>query len=428
MIEPIILKGFRDSLPSEEIKKKKLENIIEDVFKLYGFSPIDTPCLEYSSVLLGKGGGETDKQVFSFSDNGNRDVSMRFDLTVPLARFSASNRDELSFPFRRYQIGKVWRGEKPQKGRYREFLQCDGDIIGTESILSDYEILSLLYTLMDRLVDGREEIHLSHRGMFNSLLDNLNLKDKSLDILRTVDKKSKIGIDKIKDELFSIIGDDSKVNKVLEFINAGENKSFEETLETLSLIVDKNDEGLNRLSSLYSLLKENGIEKNFKLDPSITRGLDYYTGLVFETILSDYPSLGSVSSGGRYDNLASLYSKEKMPGVGLSVGLDRLIVALEENSSPLLEDVSSSNVLVLGDDLSFLTRTIRELRESNIKADLYTESIDKMKKIYDYTEKNHIPYTLTLKDNAYSLKTLKTRETKTFVAIEDVIKELQREC
>lgn len=428
MIEPIILKGFRDSLPSEEIKKKKLENIIEDVFKLYGFSPIDTPCLEYSSVLLGKGGGETDKQVFSFSDNGNRDVSMRFDLTVPLARFSASNRDELSFPFRRYQIGKVWRGEKPQKGRYREFLQCDGDIIGTESILSDYEILSLLYTLMDRLVDGREEIHLSHRGMFNSLLDNLNLKDKSLDILRTVDKKSKIGTEKVKDELFSIIGDDSKVNKVLEFINAGENKSFEETLETLSLIVDKNDEGLNRLSSLYSLLKENGIEKNFKLDPSITRGLDYYTGLVFETILSDYPSLGSVSSGGRYDNLASLYSKEKMPGVGLSVGLDRLIVALEENSSPLLEDVSSSNVLVLGDDLSFLTRTIRELRESNIKADLYTESIDKMKKIYDYTEKNHIPYTLTLKDNAYSLKTLKTRETKTFVAIEDVIKELQREC
>ena len=422
MIDPVILKGFRDSMPQEEIPKRKITSILEKGFQSYGFVPIDTPVLEYSSVLLGKGGGETDKQVFHFEDNGGREVAMRFDLTVPFARFMAAHYSELALPFKRYHINKVWRGEKPQKGRYREFIQCDFDIVGVDNVQADFEILSMMHHSFSLMgVDGYT-FHISHRGLFNTFLEKEGIADKSIDILRAVDKLMKIGKDSVREILIETIGDEKKADKVLEYITAG-GSSFLETLSVLETLSGGSSEGSERLRAIYALLSEVGIADSFVLDPSITRGLDYYTGIVYETFLTDLPTLGSVCSGGRYNNLASLYTKENLPGVGSSIGLDRLLAGLEELKSPLLSNNSSADVMIIyrPEELEKAEKAARVFRDKGIRTDVYLSPEHKSKRIFDYADKNSIPYSLSFKENTVALKCHKTRETKEYSNVSEAV-------
>ncbi|MDR3335365.1 MAG: histidine--tRNA ligase [Treponema sp.] len=325
-IEPRILKGFRDFLPPAEIARRNLIERIEASFRSYGFVPIDTPALEYAEILLGKGGGETEKQIYRFNDNGGRDVALRFDLTVPFARFLAEHRGELSLPFKRYHIAKVWRGENTQRGRYREFTQCDFDIVGSDSPAADFEVLLIMRNTLRAIGAGELTIRVNHRGLFNRFLARLGVSEQSVEILRTVDKLTKIGREETLCQLSDLSGPD-KAGAILGFIEA--KGSFEETLETISNAVGGDAPESERLRILRRFMVDTGTADSFVLDPSITRGLDYYTGIVYETFLNELPGIGSVCSGGRYDNLAGLYSKEQVSGVGSSIGLDRLIAALE---------------------------------------------------------------------------------------------------
>jgi histidyl-tRNA synthetase len=326
LIEPKILKGFRDFLPASEIPRRTLLERIETCFRLYGFSPIDTPALEYAEILLGKGGGETEKQIYRFKDHGGRDVALRFDLTVPFARFVAEHRADLSLPFKRYHIAKVWRGENTQRGRYREFTQCDFDIVGSDGATADFEILLMIRHALTAAGAGTLTIKVSHRGLFNRFLSRIGLREKSVEILRAVDKLGKAGAEETRASLSSLTGG-AAAEEILDFVQTG--GGFEETLERVAGASGGESPESRRLSQIRAFMAENGAADGLVLDPSITRGLDYYTGVVYETFLNDLPNIGSVCSGGRYDNLAGLYSKEAVCGVGASIGLDRLVAALE---------------------------------------------------------------------------------------------------
>jgi histidyl-tRNA synthetase len=288
--------------------------------------PIDTPALEYAEILLGKGGGETEKQIYRFTDNGGRDVALRFDLTVPFARFIAEHRAELPLPFKRYHIAKVWRGENTQRGRYREFTQCDFDCVGSDSAAADFEILLMMRNTFFAIGVENITIHLNHRGLFNRFLDRIGCRDKSVEILRAVDKLTKTGRDATLESLAGIAGGENAA-RVLAYIEA--KGSFEETLARLTEAAGGPSPESERLSLIRRFMNDTGTASTFVLDPSITRGLDYYTGVVYETFINELPEIGSVCSGGRYGDLAGLYSKEKISGVGSSIGLDRLIAALE---------------------------------------------------------------------------------------------------
>ncbi|MDR1373558.1 MAG: histidine--tRNA ligase [Treponema sp.] len=326
VIEPRVLKGFRDFLPPAEIERRDLIERFEASFRSYGFVPIDTPALEYAEILLGKGGGETEKQIYRFKDHGGRDVALRFDLTVPFARFLAEHREEIILPFKRYHIAKVWRGENAQRGRYREFTQCDFDIIGSDTAAADFEILLMMRNTLAAAGAGEVTIRLNHRGLFNRFLEIQGIGGSSAAILRTVDKLAKLGAGEVLKLLAELIGPE-KARGVLDFIRPRD--SFEETLKAMIRAAGGESPGAERLRLLCRFMGDTGTEVSFVLDPSITRGLDYYTGVVFETFLVRLPEIGSVCSGGRYDDLAGLYSKEKLSGVGSSIGLDRLIAARE---------------------------------------------------------------------------------------------------
>ena len=434
VIEPKVLKGFRDFLPSMEIPKKAIVNKLEEHFSLYGFVPIDTPVLEYTEVLLGKGGGETDKQIFHFLDNGERDVALRFDLTVPFARFLALHQNELTFPFKRFHIDKVWRGENPQKGRFREFTQCDFDIVGVDNAEADYEILAMMESSFKVMGVSNFKFCIAHRGLFNAFLDHLEVADKSVEILRIVDKLKKIGKQKVMDQLVACTGTEKKANMVLSYITVeDESEPFLTTLERLSTLAGGETEHTTRMQSIYSYLCSAGIEKHFTLDPSITRGLDYYTGLVYETFLTELPHFGSVCSGGRYNDLASLYTKEQLPGVGSSIGLDRLLAALEELESPLIKKASSSELIILCLDDSLRTwydSLARRFRSEGIRTDVYLLN-KKLGAQFKYAEANHIPYGLSCGKDEQSagkvtLKNLQTREMHQMITIEEAISILKR--
>lgn len=429
MIEPIVLKGFRDSMPQSEIPKKKIMRRLEDIFSSYGFVPIDTPALEYTSVLLGKGGGETDKQIFHFQDNGGREVAMRFDLTVPFARFLAAHTSELALPFKRFHINKVWRGENPQKGRYREFIQCDFDIVGADNETADTEILSMMDTSFKELGIERYEFHVAHRGLFNAFLEHQGIKDKSIDILRCVDKLRKIGEEEVRSQLTELTGSSEKAEAVLSYISRPEGEDFLSAVSRLETLAGGENDSSIRLRRIYALLEEIGIEQHFILDPSITRGLDYYTGIVYETFLTDLPSIGSVCSGGRYNDLASLYTKEKLPGVGSSIGLDRLLAALEELGSPLLTDSASAEVVIFhtSEENGKVMKAAQVLRQSGIRTDVYLTPEKKMKQQFEYAEKNRIPFSLQLKDGRWQLKNLSTREVTECEGIEDAAAKLREQ-
>ncbi|MDR2552953.1 MAG: histidine--tRNA ligase [Treponema sp.] len=332
-IKPRVLKGFRDFLPPQELARRDMIETIERRFRSFGFVPIDTPALEYAEILLGKGGGETEKQVYRFTDHGGRDVALRFDLTVPFARFAAEHRSGLILPFKRYHIAKVWRGENTQRGRYREFTQCDFDILGSDCAAADFEILLMMRCCLLSLCGTKTDltIRLNHRGLFNRFLDSLGLRDKSADILRQVDKLGKTGREGVRELLEETTGERAS-GKILEYISLGEGEDYRKALEQLKAAAGEGED-TRRLEELHRYMKDAGAEDCFVLDPSITRGLDYYTGLVCETFLNRLPGIGSVCSGGRYDNLTELYSREAAGGVGASIGLDRLQAALEELGS-----------------------------------------------------------------------------------------------
>lgn len=424
MIDPKVLKGFRDFLPENEISRQQLLTQLKAVFENYGFLPIDTPVLEYSEVLLGKGSGETDKQLYRFSDNGNRDVALRFDLTVPFARFMAMNHHLLPLPFKRYHMAKVFRGENTQKGRYREFMQCDFDIVGVDSVEADFEILSLMSSSFKALKIEGITFHLSHRGLFNDFLKQNAIDADLIDILRTVDKLAKIGQQKVEEELAAWCNP-KQIEAIMKFISI--KAPFSAAIDEAEKLVGSQSEGIIRLKELSTLLKACKMENEFILNLSITRGLDYYTGIVYETFIDQLPTIGSICSGGRYNNLASLYTKEQLPGVGASIGLDRLLAALEELQK--IEKRSGLTDLIvfnLDKELKgFYCEITHSLRQQGLKTELYLQE-KKIQQQYKYSEKKEIPFALSINmeeknKNEFPLKDLQSRETVICKSLEEVV-------
>lgn len=333
LIQPRTLKGFRDYLPAVMIPREKLMETARSVFRSYGFAPIDTPTLEHLEILSGKGSDETDRQIYRFKDNGGRDVGMRFDLTVPLARFAAQHIGTLGTPFKRYHIAPVWRGEKPQEGRYREFYQCDFDTIGTESVLADIEAVAVINTLLETIGFDGFTISVNNRAVLTGLLEHLGLADRAVPVLRSLDKLAKIGREKTAREMCEVAEVTAdQADAVLRLAECDGNARS--ILGQLPEITGGNETaaaGISRLTDIYEGALAAGVpDRRIKIDVSIARGLDYYTGVIFETTLDDLPGIGSVCSGGRYDNLAGLYTKQHLPGIGASLGLDRLIAAMEQ--------------------------------------------------------------------------------------------------
>ncbi len=374
LITPRTLKGFRDYLPETMLVRERLMETARRVFRSYGFSPIDTPALEYAEILTGKGGEESDKQLFQFKDSGDRDVAMRFDLTVPLARFTAQHLAELGTPFKRYHIAPVWRGENTQRGRYREFVQCDFDTIGTDANASDIETLLVIHDLLVALGFERFTIRVNNRLILNGVLEQLGLQDQATGVLRSLDKLAKTGLGNVLAELMHKVGlTEESAKQVLILANPGLK------LDELPQIVENETgrKGVAQLQELFSAAQTAGIPmERVELDVSIARGLDYYTGTIFETFLGDLPTIGSVCSGGRYDNLAGLFTKERLPGVGASLGLDRLLAAMEElkligtQATPAPVLVTQFDAARLGDYL----RIGRMLRADGINVEVYPEA------------------------------------------------------
>ncbi len=333
LIQPRTLSGFRDYPPPLMIPRERMLETVRRVYRSYGFAPIDTPALEYTEILLGKGGDESDKVMYRFHDNGGRDVSMRFDLTVPFARFAAQHINELGTPFKRYHMGPVWRGEKAGHGRYREFWQCDFDTIGTTSNAADIETVLVIHDLFVALGFENFTIHVNNRMVLNGLLQQLALQDMATPVLRALDKLVKIGREKVIQEMMDEAqvtpGQAEKVMLLAE--TQGDNYEILEKLEREFGSNDLAGEGIRRLRELLDVAKTAGVStERIQIDVSIARGLDYYTGTIYETFLNDKPDIGSVCSGGRYDNLAGLYTSQALPGVGASLGLDRLLAAMEQ--------------------------------------------------------------------------------------------------
>lgn len=392
LIEPRTLKGFRDYPPELMIPREHLMEQARRVYRSYGFAPIDTPALEYTEILLGKGGGETDKQLYRFTDNGGRDVALRFDLTVPFARFAAQYIGQLGTPFRRYHLAPVWRGEKNQRGRFREFVQCDFDTIGTTSNAADIEVVLVIYDLMRALGFERFRIHVNNRLILSGLLEELGLAGQTSRLLIVLDKLSKIGREKVIEEM---TGGENPINhsqaeRLLALTEMeGANTAILDRLESEFGSNDRAREGVARLRQLLSVTHAAGISEEYlRLDLSIARGLDYYTGTVFETFLSDLPGIGSVCSGGRYDNLAGVYTRQSLPGVGASLGLDRLLAAMEELK--MLPKVATPAPVLLvqfsADRLGDYQRMARSLRAEGIGVEVFPEA-KKIGQQLQYAEK-----------------------------------------
>jgi len=400
IVKPSTLPGFLEWLPSDQIAFNKMMDTIRENYEKYGFVPVDTPVIEKSEVLLAKGGGDTEKQIYRFT-KGDSDLSLRFDLTVPLARFVSQHMNELNFPFRRYQIGKVYRGERNQKGRFREFYQCDIDIIGNGklNIINDAEIPSIIYSTFTDLGFDSFTIHINNRKVLNGFFDSLGINNK-METLRIVDKLDKIGMEAVKSELKEIALSDEAITKIEEFINIiGSNDEILEGLKSLNIDNEEFILGLDELSKVVYYIRQFGVpDKNFAIDLKIARGLDYYTGTVYETILNDYPSIGSVCSGGRYDNLAEYYTTQKLPGVGISIGLSRLFFQLKE-ASFFKESTSSTLTKVLvvpmDENISYSIGVSNELKKADIISEVYFEG-GKFAKKLSYANKLGIPYVIII--------------------------------
>ena len=419
-LKPHTLSGFMELLPAPQIQMERMMQVLRTTYSLYGFTPLDTPVIESSEVLLAKAGGETEKQIYRFT-KGDSDLSLRFDLTVPLAKYVAMNYSQLSFPFRRYQIGKVYRGERAQRGRFREFYQADIDIIGDGKldITNEAEIPAIIYQTFTSLGLERFQIRVNNRKILNGFYAMLGLTDRSADIMRTVDKLDKIGPDKVKELLMAEdIGlTDQQAGEILSFISIkGETG---DVLAALSGYAGRNelfDQGCDELKHVVRYLSDFGVPADhFAVDLTIARGLDYYTGTVYETTMTDHPEIGSICSGGRYDNLAEYYTDKQLPGVGISIGLTRLFYVLNEQN--MLNDrlnTAPADVLILPmtEELSHAISLATRLRGAGLRTQLYTEP-KKFKAKMSYADKLGVPYVLFLgedeiRDHAVTCKDMTT--------------------
>ena len=415
-IKPRTLSGFMELLPAPQVQMERIMETLRKTYSLYGFTPLDTPAIESADVLLAKGGGETEKQIYRFQ-KGDSDLALRFDLTVPLAKYVALHYGELSFPFRRYQIGKVYRGERAQRGRFREFYQADIDIIGDGKldIVNEAEIPSIIYQTFTALGLKRFQIRVNNRKILNGFYASLGLSEQSGDIMRTVDKLEKIGPDKVRAILTDDLGlTGEQAAAILDFMAiTGTN---EQVLAALEGYRGKNallDQGLDELTTVTKYLSAFGVpQENFAVDLTIARGLDYYTGTVYETCMLDHPEIGSICSGGRYDNLAEYYIDKQLPGVGISIGLTRLFYVLGEQN--MLNDAlntAPADVLILPmtQDLAPAIRLATDLRAQGIRVQLYSEQ-KKFKAKMSYADKLGIPYAVFLGEDEIAAGTCSVKD------------------
>ena len=401
-IKPRTLSGFMELQPDKQVQMDKMRAVLAETYARYGFTPLDTPAIEAAEVLLAKGGGETEKQIYRFT-KGDSDLALRFDLTVPLAKYVAANYGQLTFPFRRYQIGKVWRGERAQRGRFREFYQADIDIIGDGAldILNEAEIPAIIYDTFTRLGLHRFRIRVNNRKVLNGFFAILGLSGQAGDVLRTIDKLDKIGADKVRALLTDTCGVTSdQADEILRFIACpGTSADKLAFLEQYRGRNETFDLGLDELRTVVGYLPAFGVpEENFELDLTIARGLDYYTGTVYETVLLDHPEVGSICSGGRYDDLAGYYTNKSLPGVGISIGLTRLFYILQEQnmiSDAVLTAPADVLILPMTDDLSAAVSLASMLRAGGLRVQLYSEK-KKFKAKIGYADKLGIPFVIFL--------------------------------
>ena len=428
-IKPRTLPGFMELLPKEQILFNKMKETIQKTYEKYGFLPLDTPIIEDAKVLLAKAGGETEKQIYKF-EKGENDLALRFDLTVPLAKYVTEYYDKLSFPFKRYQIGKVYRGEKPQKGRYREFYQCDVDIIGDGklSIINDAEIPSIIYNTFKNLGFDDFTICINNRKILNGLFSSLQLQDDVTNILRIIDKIDKIGKEAVRKELSKDI-EISKVDMIMKFLEIdGTNIEKLNSLEELEIQDEIFKEGLEELTKVIKFIKIFGVPEEYvKVDLTIARGLDYYTGTVYETFLNKNRNFGSICSGGRYDNLSGFYSDRKMPGVGIAIGLTRLFYLLTDNEIISAENESISDALVISmtDDYEKSAEVATKLRQEGLNVQINIEE-QKIAKKFKYANSLNVKYVIIMgedeiKNDVVTLKNMYTGEQNT-IKIEEAIK------
>ena len=417
--EPRTLSGFMELLPNEQILFNQMKEKIENTYKKFGFLPLDTPIIELSEVLLAKAGGETEKQIYRFN-KGDNDLSLRFDLTVPLSKYVAKNHGNLSFPFRRYQIGKVYRGERTQKGRFREFYQCDIDIIGDGelALINDAELPSVIYTIFKELGFNNFTIRINNRKILNGLFEEIGQKDNSTEILRIIDKIDKIGKEAVIEELVKIEVSQNAIEKIINFIEIdGTSDEKIQKLKELKIVNETFIKGIEELEYVVKNMRIFGVpENNFNVDLTIARGLDYYTGTVYETFLNDYRELGSVCSGGRYENLAEYYTDKKLPGVGISIGLTRLFYKLNELNLIKATKKSIADVLIIPmvEDLTIPIQLATKLRNQGTNTEIYLND-KKLKAKLKYADKLKIPYVIIvgedeIKANKYKIKNMETGE------------------
>ena len=423
--EPRTLPGFMELLPEAQIKFNNIKEVIKTTYEKYGFLPLDTPVIELSEVLLAKAGGETEKQIYRF-DKGDSDLSLRFDLTVPLAKYVAKNYNDLAFPFRRYQIGKVYRGERPQKGRYREFYQCDIDVIGDESldVINDAEMPAVIYDIFSKLSFGRFQIRINNRKILNGLSKELGIEDKAKDVLVIIDKLAKIGEENVRLTLKDYEIDDDKIDRIMSFITIkGSNQEIIDQLENQPISNEIYREGLEELKQVIRYAYTFGVpEENLGIDLTISRGLDYYTGTVYETFLLDHPEIGSVCSGGRYENLAENYTDRKLPGVGISIGLTRLFYIINELNLIDNEKTSISDLLILPmmEDKEASIKLASELRKRNLNVEVYLND-KKLKAKMKYADRLNVKYIIVLGEDEINNNSLKIKNMITGEEVETEI-------
>ena len=422
------LPGFMELLPQEQVLFNQMKEKIQKTYEKFGFLPIDTPVIESTEVLLAKAGGETEKQLYSFT-KGDSNLTLRFDLTVPLAKYVAIHSNELSFPFRRYQIGKVYRGERAQRGRFREFYQCDIDVIGDGelNIINDAEIPAIMYETFKSLGLDDLSIHINNRKILNGLFESINAKDVAVDIMRIIDKIEKIGEEKVKQELKELNIPEESVEQVIKFIRI--NGTTDEKLQELENLNINNEtylEGVKELKDVIKYIRAFRVpEPCFTVDVSIARGLDYYTGTVYETFLNDYKSIGSICSGGRYNNLSEYYTDKKLPGVGMSIGLTRLFFILNDMNLIKVQRKSISKVLVVSmvSDLSQAIETANKLREAGINTEVYFDD-KKIKAKFKYADKLRIPYVIVIGEDEIKSGTLTLKNMETGEQVGKTIEEI----
>ena len=422
-VSPRTLSGFMELLPAQQMKMERMMAALRESYSVYGFTPLDTPIIESAQVLLAKGGGETEKQIYRFT-KGDSDLALRFDLTVPLAKYVAGHYGELTFPFRRYQIGKVYRGERAQRGRFREFYQADIDIIGDGKldIINEAEIPAIIYSTFTKLGITKFKIKVNNRKILNGFYSMNGMAERAGDIMRTVDKLDKIGAEKVKQLLIDEVKMlPCKAENVLDFMAIkGTNEEVITALERYRGMDETFDLGLDELKTVTRYLADFGVpEENFAVDLTIARGLDYYTGTVYETEMTEHPEIGSVCSGGRYDNLAEYYTDKQLPGVGISIGLTRLFYVLNEQgllSDEIITAPCDALVIPMTEDMGFAVAAATALRSAGIRTQLYGEK-KKFKAKMSYADKLSVPFVILvgedeIKENVVSVKDMLTGEQK----------------